>query len=243
MSIIIAHRGASGYAPENTIPAFKKALEMGAEGIELDVHLTKDGELVVIHDPVINRTSNGQGMIKDFTLDELKGFDFGSWFSDEFAGATIPTLEEVLCLIKGWDGLLNIEIKSGPIIYPDIERKLLDMVEKYDFKDKVIFSSFNHYSLKDIKAMDGDVKIGLLYACGMVEPWRYAMQLNADALHPSYYNIIPEMVKGCKKHGIKLNPYTINDKKDMELMIKAGVDGIITNYPDVALDVKRQMCS
>ncbi|NLY61417.1 MAG: glycerophosphodiester phosphodiesterase [Clostridiales bacterium] len=241
MALVIAHRGASAYAPENTVPAFEKALELGTEGIELDVHMTADGEIVVIHDFSIDRTSNGKGMIKDFTLDDIKKFDFGSWFGPEYKGVSIPTLSEVLQLLRDWDGLLNIEVKSGPIFYKGIEEKLIDMVKAYDFSERVIFSSFNHYSLRDIKTIDPSMKIGLLYMAGLVEPYNYAKSLGAEALHPYYYNIVPEVVEGCKKNGIKLNPFTINNKKEIEMIMKAGVDGIITDYPDRALEVKEKV--
>lgn len=238
MSKIIAHRGASGYAPENTMPAFEMALDMNAEGIELDVHTTKDGEVVVIHDHTIDRTSDGEGLVGGFTLDELRKFDYGSWYGDEFKGVTIPTLREVLELLRDWNGLLNIEIKSGPIIYEGIEQKVIDLIEEYEMADRIIISSFNHYSLRDIKKIDPSIKIGLLYGAGLVEPWIYAKRLNAEALHPSYHNIIPELVEGCHENGIQLNPYTIDREQDIERMINAGVDGIITNYPDRALAVR-----
>lgn len=153
----------------------------------------------------------------------------------------MPTLEEVLQLLKGWDGLLNIEVKSGYIFYPGIEEKLVHMVKEYNFQDNVIFSSFNHYSLRDIKAIDPSMRIGLLYADGLVEPYIYAKRLDAEALHPSYNNIIPELVEGCKKNGIKLNPYTIDDDGEIEMIMKAGVDGVITNYPDRALRIKERI--
>src|SRR5690554_2404438 len=115
--VIYAHRGASAYAPENTGAAFRKALDMKADGIELDVHLSKDGHVVVIHDEKVDRTSNGKGLIRDLKLDELKSLDFGAWFSSEFAGEPIMTLDEVLSLLDGWDGILNIELKSGYVLY------------------------------------------------------------------------------------------------------------------------------
>lgn len=238
MALVIAHRGASGYAPENTMPAFEKALDMGTEGIELDVHMTADGGIVVIHDHTIDRTSNGKGLVKTFTLDQIKEFDFGSWFNPGFRGIKIPTLGEVLELLKDWEGLLNIEIKSGPIFYEGIEDKLIDMIKEYNFEDRVIFSSFNHYSLRDLKAIAPSVEIGLLYMAGLVEPYQYAKSLGAEALHPLYYNIVPELVEGCKRNGIKLNPFTVNDIKEIEMIMAAGVDGIITDYPDRALSVK-----
>lgn len=236
---IIAHRGASAYAPENTLPSFKMALEMGAEGLELDVHLSRDGHLMVIHDEKVDRTSSGKGFVKDMTLSQLKKLDFGSWFSEEYAGTSIPTLEEVLELLSGWNGLLNIEIKSGPIVYPGIEKKLIETVKAFGFEDKVIFSSFNHYSLRDIKEIDPSMKIGLLYMAGLVEPWHYAKRLDASALHPLFYNIIPEMVLGCKIHNIALHPFTVDEEAHLALMMKAGVEGVITNKPDTALEVRK----
>ncbi len=241
MALIIAHRGASGYAPENTMAAFEKALEMGAEGIELDVHLTADGEIVVIHDHTIDRTSDGKGMVGALTLEEIRKYDFGAWFDPKFKGQRIPTLGEVFELLEDWDGLLNIEVKSGPILYPGIEEKLVDMVKSWNFRGRIIFSSFNHYSLRDIKALDPSMEIGLLYMAGLVEPWKYAKDLNAQALHPLYYNVVPELVAGCKENGIKLNPFTIDEENKMEMIMRAGVDGIITDYPDRALNVRKRI--
>ena len=159
MTKIIAHRGASGCSPENTIPAFRKAIEIGSNGIELDVHLTKDDKIVVVHDFNIDRTSNGKGYVKDYTLNELKKFDFGSWYGEKFASVSIPTLEEVLELVKyyNWNGLINIEIKNGPIFYPNIERKLIGIIRAYGLEENVIFSSFNHYSLKILKEIDPNI--------------------------------------------------------------------------------------
>ncbi|MGI5850766.1 MAG: glycerophosphodiester phosphodiesterase [Clostridiales bacterium] len=241
MALIMAHRGASGYAPENTMAAFEKALEMGTEGIELDVHMTADGEIVVIHDHTVDRTSDGKGMVGALTLEEIREFDFGSWFDPKFKGQSIPTLRDVFELLEDWEGLLNIEVKSGPIFYPGIEEKLVDMVKRSNFRGRIIFSSFNHYSLRDIKALDPAMEIGLLYMAGLVEPWKYARDLNAQALHPLYYNVVPELVAGCKENGIKLNPFTINEEKEMEMVMRAGVDGLITDYPDRALNVRKRI--
>lgn len=241
MSKIIAHRGASGHAPENTMPAFQMALDMGAEGIELDVHISKDGEVVVIHDHTIDRTSNGEGLVGELTLDDLRRFDYGSWYSTKFKGVQIPTLREVLELLRDWEGLLNIEIKSGAIVYEGIEQKVIDLIEEYDMLDRTIISSFDHYSLREIKAINPQIEIGLLYGAGLVEPWLYAQRIGAEALHPSYHNIIPELVEGCRKNDIRLNPYTIDREEDIERMISAGVDGIITDYPDRALKVRGRM--
>lgn len=151
---VIAHRGASAYAPENTMTAFEKAIELGAQGLELDVQLSSDGKLVVIHDEKLDRTSNAKGWVKDKTLDELKSLDFGSWFSKAFAGEKIPLLDEVMELISAWDGILNIEIKSGVVIYPDIEQKVAAAISKFNMHDRIIVSSFNHYSLVNLRKID-----------------------------------------------------------------------------------------
>jgi len=234
--IIIAHRGASAYAPENTMSAFRKALSLGAEGIELDVHMTRDGHVVVIHDDKIDRTSNGKGFVKDYSLNELREFDFGSWFGKEFEGEKIPLLEDVLDLLKGWTGLLNIEIKSGPTLHSGIEEKVADIIKKYDFVDYTIISSFNHYSLVKMKKILPEVRTGVLYSEGIYEPWVYAKHVGAYAIHPSYYNIVPEIMEGCIKHGIAVNPFTVDDPDLIRKIAAAGVTGIITNVPDVALN-------
>jgi glycerophosphoryl diester phosphodiesterase len=237
---IIAHRGASAYAPENTMAAFRKALDMGADGIELDVHLTKDNHIVVIHDWKVDRTSNGSGAIASMALGELKQLDFGSWFSEEFTGETIPTMEEVLDLLRGWNGLLNVEIKIMPGLYEGLEKKLLGMLKSWNMLDKTIISSFNHYSLATIKRLESNIKIGLLYSAGLYEPWNYAATLNADAIHPYYHAIVPEIVEGCHSHGVQVNPYTVDNPEHILFMLKAGVDGIITNVPDVAKQIRDQ---
>lgn len=240
--LIIAHRGASAYAPENTMASFVKALDMKSEGIELDVHMTKDKALVVCHDERVDRTTNGKGFIKDYTLGEIKQLDAGSWFGDEFKGEKIPELEEVLHLIKDNSVVLNIELKNAPILYEGIEEKLIDMLSSYKMEDRAIISSFNHYSLIQVKKINPRIKTGVLYMAGLVEPWVYAKSLNADALHPLFYNIMaPGFVKGCLAHGIMLNPFTVDDEVYIEAMIKSKVNGIITNYPDRAIKIRDNM--
>jgi glycerophosphoryl diester phosphodiesterase len=231
---VIAHRGASAYAPENTMSSFRKAMELGAQGIELDVQQSHDGHLVVIHDELLERTSSGKGWVKDKTLEELKSLDFGSWYSGSFAGEQIPTLDEVMELISSWDGLLNIEIKSGVVIYPGIEQKVADTISKFNRYDRVIVSSFNHYSLVQLRKLESRIRTGILYMAGIYEPWKYAAQVGACAIHPLFYNIRPETMPGCIENGIMVNPFTVDQPAMIEMIAKAGVDGIITNVPDVA---------
>ena len=240
-SKIIAHRGASGYAPENTMASFEKALSMNADGIELDVHITKDGHLIVCHDERVDRTTNGTGFIKELTLSEIRQLDAGSWFSEEFKCEKIPTLEEVFELIKHKDILLNIELKSGPIFYDGIEYQVIDMIKKYKMEDRIIVSSFNHYSLIEMKKIDKKIKTGILYMAGIVDPWVYAKRIEADAIHPLFYNINQRLIKGCKENGVLINPFTVNEEEYIIAMIISGVSGVITNYPDRAKRISEKL--
>ena len=142
--LIWGHRGASGYAPENTLPAFKMAADMGADGVELDIQMTKDGEIVVCHDEAIDRTSSGKGWLKDFTFEELRRLDFSNGNS-AYEGVKIPTMEEVFDLLEPTGLLINIEIKTGIVFYEKIEEKILELTKRKHWEDRVIYSSFNHY--------------------------------------------------------------------------------------------------
>lgn len=233
MTINYAHRGASGYYPENTMMAFEEAVNMGCTGIETDVHMTKDGELVLIHDEMVDRTTNGSGYVKDYSLKEIKRLDAGSVKGQQFKGVTIPTLEELLEFLRGKEILLNIELKTDVIWYSGIEEKVLDIVNKYDLKDKVIVSSFNHYSVHKCKEICKDIKIGLLYMEGIFEPHLYAKTVGAQAIHP-YFPAIDNkaVIDRVRQSGIMVNTWTINEEKDLRRFLEFGVDGIITNYPD-----------
>ncbi|NPV80936.1 MAG: glycerophosphodiester phosphodiesterase [Firmicutes bacterium] len=233
--LILAHRGASLEAPENTLAAFRQAIELGADGIELDVHLSGDGELVVIHDERVDRTTNGKGWVKDLTLSQLKSLDAGSWFDPAFKGERIPTLREVIDLVSGRCKLINIEIKSGIVLYPGIEEKVLREVEAADLLGKVIMSSFNHFSLKTIKEMNPDVKTGILYIEGLVDPWIYARHVPADALHPIFHAVTPEIVNGAHSAGLGVHVWTVDKPEDITRMSGYGVDAVITNDPGTAV--------
>ncbi|KAB3534793.1 glycerophosphodiester phosphodiesterase [Alkaliphilus pronyensis] len=229
---IIAHRGASGYAPENTISAFQKALEFNVHGIELDVHMSYDGYLIVCHDEGVDRTTNGKGLIKDLTLNEIKSLDAGGWFSKKYSGQRIPTLQEVLDLIGNKGIFLNIELKSGPIIYPNIEREVINVIEDYGLSGNTIISSFNHYSLLEVKRIKKTIKTAPLYMAGIVSPWKYARDIGADGIHPYFYNVTPQLVKLSSDNGIFVNTFTVDDPNYIKYVIGCGVAGVMTNYPD-----------
>ena len=233
---IQAHRGASAYRPENTMEAFSLAAKQGADGIELDVHLTKDGHIVAAHDERLERVSNGTGYINSYTLAELKKLNFNKQFPEQPA-CIIPTLDEVYSLAKETSLTLNIELKTTELPYPELPEKLARMERDYNMGDRVIYSSFNHYSLAKIKQINPAAKIGLLYSSVIVDPWVYANYLSAYAIHP-HHSIIaafPETVSRCHEFGVAVNVWTVDAPENIELMFSCGVDAVITNKPDAAV--------
>lgn len=170
---IWAHRGASGNMPENTLEAFQKAIDLKADGVELDIQLTKDGEIVVCHDETIDRTSNGSGNIKDYTLAELKKFNFNKTHP-EIAHASIPTMKEVFELIKPSNLIINIELKTGQYDYNGIEEKILALTKEEGMENRVIYSSFNHYSIKKIQQLNPAARTAFLYSDGALDMPAYA---------------------------------------------------------------------
>jgi len=269
--LILGHRGAPRLAPENTLASFKAGLEAGVDGFELDVQLSRDGRLVVIHDERVDRTTDGKGWVKDMTLAELKALDAGSWFRPEgsgstsgspgassssggrrvggtgggteapFAGERIPTLEEVLELVAPKCRLINIEIKSGLVLYPGIEEKTIALLKDFGIVEKTVLSSFNHFSLRTAKAVDSSVRTGVLYMEGLVDPWVYAKHVPADALHPAFYAVAPEIVAGAHAAGLAVNTWTVDDPNDMRRMMTWGVDAVITNQPAVMVEIAREL--
>jgi glycerophosphoryl diester phosphodiesterase len=237
MTKIFAHRGASGYAPENTMSAFEKAVEMGVHGIEMDIHLTKDGKLTVTHDPEMGRTIPAKGLLRDYTLKELQTFDCGSWFAPEFKGERVPELKDLLHLIKKRDLILNIEIKMGAPYYPGLEEKLAEELAHWDMDDKIIISSFNHYSLLLMEKLRPSISRGFLTASLLIESWNYVKQHRGKALHPDFHCVTKEMIEGCHKKGLAINTYTVNDPADGKRLIALGTDSLISNYPDLMLNL------
>lgn len=239
MTQIFGHRGASGYAPENTLEAFELAANMGAEGVELDVHLSRDGVLVVAHDERIDRVSDGIGRICDMTLKELKKHTFNATHPN-YQGAKMPTLEEVLALLAPTGMHVNIELKNSVYPYTGMEEQCLRLVEEMGFEERVIYSSFNHLSMVRLKHMAPKAVCGLLYDCCMVAPWEYARNLGVDALHPSYPELMftPDACDMAHEQGLLVNTWTVNDERSMNMVYRAGADILITNFPDRALDAR-----
>ncbi|TCS81500.1 glycerophosphodiester phosphodiesterase [Pectinatus cerevisiiphilus] len=235
--IIYAHRGARGYAPENTMAAFKKALALKADGIELDVHTTKDGQLVVCHDHNIDRTSNGSGWIRDFTLSELKAFDFGKWFDEKYRGEQILSFEEFFLWYVKTPLLLNIEIKNGPVVYQGIEKELVTTIKSlapagFNIYDRILISSFYHPSLYKIKELDSKFKTGVLYDSRPMNVLEQVKAINADYLHPHWHYLDRETIEAAQELGIGVNCYTINTEEEFKFISEFPLTGIFSDYPD-----------
>lgn len=231
-----AHRGASGfdkrYAPENTMPAFEKAVQMGADGVETDVQLSRDGAVMICHDEKIDRTSDGSGYLKDFTIKELKAFSF-SKTHPEYGHVEIPALEELLAFLKDTDLTLDMELKTGLIYYDGLEEKTIDLVHRYGMDDRVIYSSFNHYSLQKLRLINPEVKTGLLISDDHISSEDIRV-LRADAVHPSLDISQNRRIQKWHDLGCKVNVWTVDRKAEMLRLSVLGADAIITDCPDCA---------
>ncbi len=246
--LIISHRGANKYAPQNTLPAFEAALEIGTDGFETDLHITKDGHVVICHNYTIDETSDGEGKISDMTLEQLKSHDFGSYFSKEFKETKIPTIDEFLSLIEKTDiEILNIEIKPPKQKETAIVRETIKAVKEHGLFDKLLISSFSPDILKEAKQIDKNCRTGFLY--GPNSPttpfvaWRifsYVKSLGCEAVHPHFIFVNKKYIKKAHEAGIKVNPWTIDLPEIIDNMIKWGADGIITNLPDVVGKMKKR---
>ncbi len=233
---IFAHRGASGEAPENTLEAFDLAARMGADGVELDVHVCRSGELVVAHDETVDRVSDGSGRILDLSLRELKSLSFNR-MHPEYKNARMPLLSEVFQLLRPTGLAVNIELKNSIIDYPDLEQRVLEETARGFDPGRVIYSSFNHHSMLRMKKLDPSVSCGLLYEAVLFHSWEYAARLGMDAVHPHFSEVLLSHgeCEAAHKSGIQVNSWTVNAEKDMDAVLREGVDILITNYPDQAL--------
>lgn len=240
--MVIGHRGFSGVAPENTVSAFRKAIEAGCDMVELDVHLSRDGKVVVIHDETLERTTNGKGKIADFTLKELENLDAGAWFGSQFAGEKMPSLREVLDLAKG-KILVNIEIKDGYLgsyTLIDLTDRTLQDVKRAGMVSQVLFSSFYPPSLERIRKGNPHAQVSFLFH----QPWDSLEEIARGNSFPilnlrkSFLN--KDKIATIHREGIKVNVYTLDSVKEMEQFIRWGVDGIITNRPDRLIKILQQ---
>ncbi|MEH7884194.1 glycerophosphodiester phosphodiesterase family protein [Bacillus sp. JJ1609] len=232
----VAHRGAAGYAPENTIAAFDKGVEMKADYIELDVQRSKDGELVIIHDTTVDRTTDGTGRVGDLTFDELRSLDAGSFKGEQFAGEKIPTFEEVLDRYHGKVGIL-IEMKS-PELYPGIEEAVAQELKERNLdkpqNNKIIIQSFNFESMKKMDALLPEVPIGVLTYSNLhvTDAALQEFAKYADYFNPSYSLVTKDLVDKVHSLGMEIQSWTVRSHEAAQFLIDMEVDGIITDYPD-----------
>ena len=249
-TFVIAHRGASGYAPENTLRAVEKAIELNSEYIEIDVHQTKDGQVVAIHDTWVNRTTDGSGKVGNYTFEEISKLDAGSWYGEEFKGEKVPHLKEVLEAIPSTSKLI-IEVKDGNWTYPNIEKNIVELVKKYGLEDQVILKSFSKDVLKTFKTLAPDIP--RLYVILGSIPWigvtfdtwfrwgNFFTEINTEFV--SYiqvhrYFLTKSFMKKAQDQGLKVIVWDVHKPAHIKSALEMGVDGIETNYPDRVLDLR-----
>lgn len=238
MTKIYAHRGASQLAPENTMSAFKFAYKLGAEGIETDVHLTKDHIPVLIHDEHVKRTTDATGYIKDYTFNQLKQLDAGSWFSNEFLGEQIISLEEFLNWIKQKSLSINIELKNNKIDYKNIESIVYEMLSHYQLLERTVLSTFNADSIKRMKRFK-HIEVALLTSRRNRNLVKHAKDLGANALHIKYRLLKSQLVELAHKENMAVRVYTINKLAHMKRCFAQGCAGIFTDIPNIALEQRK----
>lgn len=240
MTLIFAHRGYSAANPENTMKSFFEAEKAQADGIELDVQLSKDGEVVVIHDEKVNRTTNGTGFVKDLTYKELRKLDAGYQKKTFLKKEPIPSLQEVLEWMTTNNMACNIELKNGIVPYKGMEEKVISLIRKYELSDRIVISSFNHYSITYSYRMAPEIETAPLYGEGLFMPWVYAQSIKAKGIHPHYIAAPNEIITESMKNGIAVRPYTVNKEEEMRRLFNIGCTALITDDPVKALRIKKQ---
>lgn len=236
---VFGHRGAMGYAPENTFASFERAVGIGVDAIELDVHLTADDEVVVIHDHELNRTTDGEGIVAEKTLAEIKSLDAGRSFGDEFAGQRIPTLGEVLEWAQG-RCVLDIEIKGGPWPYSGIEAKVVELIREHEMTEQTIVISFDHATVSRVRELAPEIAVGTLWSARPVDPVAVARAAGANAILPFWAYCDAETVARAHDAGLSVHPWATSEPHVVERLIELGVDSICSNHPDVVVGALRK---
>ncbi len=227
--LVIAHRGASAEAPENTIAAFELAIVHGADGIELDIHLSRDDQPVVIHDFTLERTTDGSGPVRERTVRELKRLDAGGWRGGQFQGQRIQTLQEVLERFRDRTRFW-IELKGGSTLYPGIEERVVSMIEVYAVLQGTLVQSFDHHALGQIKALNRDIRLGALIAKPPIGPL-IRSPAGAHALCPGAHLVTERDITEIRGAGLDCYVWTVNEPAQMDRLVEWGVSGIITDHP------------
>lgn len=238
---IFAHRGSKGTHPENTLAAFQEALRLGCDGLELDVHLSKDGVPIVIHDETVDRTSNGKGWVQEQTVAELKQLDAGTWFHARFQGEQIPTLREVLVLLKEqrFKGCLNIELKTDQIQYEEIEAAVLETVRQEEGSFHVVYSSFHYDTLVRLKNLDTTADIALLFSGPDQNYYQIGEGIPVQGWHPRI-TVFRHIARHDPK-GIDVRYWTVNGIAELTLCYAKKVDAVITDFPKRAMKLRKML--
>ena len=232
--LLIAHRGASAHAPENTLAAFRLASDMGAKAVEFDVHQTRDHELVVIHDEDLKRVGKKALKVGALSFEELSRVDVGSWFDRAFAAERVPRLAEVMDLCQGRQEL-HVELKRGSRLYPGIEERVVDLLQRRGAAASSLVSSFDHEALYCARSIDSKIRLG--YLLGLTPwktAWREMQELKAESLNLSLRQVGAKTIKAARERGLKTLVYTVNAAKDARKLEAWGADGIFCNYPELA---------
>ncbi|KJJ40673.1 hypothetical protein UM89_18525 [Bacillus subtilis] len=242
MTKIFAHRGASGQYPENTMLAFEKGIEAGADGIEFDVQLAKDGRIVVIHDERLDRTTSLKGFVKDTAYDVIKTANASANHDQTYSDTKVPLLEDVLSWAEKKNFLLNIELKNSVIRYEGMEEKVLEAVKRFNLEERVILSTFNHESLALCARLAPHIERAVLTSDVLYQADRYITSIPASGYHPRLNSpgTADEVLKKMRNSSIKVRPYTVNRPEDIKRLIEAGADGIFTDFPAKAADIVKK---
>lgn len=231
----MAHRGASATAPENTLAAFRAAVDAGADGVELDVQLSADGVAVIHHDFDLGRTDDGRGPLREQTLAQLRRLDAGGWKDPRFTGERIPTLAEVFALLDR-QALVNVELKTKSTRGEGLEAAVFNDIQRAHMTDRVIVSSFNPFALMRFRDLAAGIPLGLLYSPDMPVHLRRTWlrpAVRPEALHPRHDMVSADLMAWARKSGYRVNTWTVDDPTEMRRLLDLGVDAIITNVPDV----------
>lgn len=234
--IRVAHRGLSGIFPENTMLAFEKAIEYNPEAMEIDVQMTKDGELIVFHDEEISRTTGCKGWVKDFTLAEIKALDAFDG-KENFHGQRVPTLDEYFSLIADKDLVTFVELKNSFITYPGMEEKVLDCIKRHKIENKVVIYSANHYSVMNFEAMAPSIDICFPFDNWIFDYGEYCKKRNVTKTIPYHKAMTRDIIDDFHKNGVEVYPWTVDDPETMREMIEMGVDGLLTNRIDILTEL------
>ena len=239
MALAIAHRGFSSRYPENTMLAFERALDLGADGAEFDVQLSKDGVPVVFHDESLQRITGDPRLVKDLTLDELKSLDLSYKFAGQCPVQRMPTLEEYFSLVQNRNFLSILEFKTAIFEYDGIEQKVIDMIRRFGLSERIVLSSFNHYTLVRCKQIAPELPCGILYECRIAEPQDYCKRLGMQYLHPDYRFLDDAELTKYEAAGVKTSPWTVDGDDEIRyLLSQPNIFAIMSNKPDRLLELR-----